>query len=366
MMNGCSIGMTDEEKAAREEAVRLEQEKQEEAATGLKRLTSANLDEIEKEFKNFVEGLQEEDTAKVAKVLDVPNIFGDNSLYGWALSNAFDKLIDNQLSDIRIKTERDKTTAIITVFIGENITEPYTTFFAEYHNKGWNIRPQTGLVNGYTFEAPSKKISCNGTSLSEYAVSVEDGGRKWYFELPLAPEIENSAEYTIETDLGEYSAQMYNVKNGRYLLAHLTEEQRRDFEDIALTSIRSAYELLKNNCSADELSTVLINENALMACFPANEATNKEYHKNLESIIGVELYEDDVQTGFPTEYTYRLSGDAGFTMNIKLKVITTTGESRQKVTVIMQNLNDSWKIVSMTGKRNNNPFTDFRVYNPEW
>ena len=78
------------------------------------------------------------------------------------------------------------------------------------------------------------------------------------------------------------------------------------------------------------------------------------------------MSEDDVQTGWPAAFTYRLAGEDAVIMNVKLCIGTSLGDSRKKATITMQNFDGVWKIVNITTKSGENPFVDFSTYNPAW
>ena len=73
---------------------------------------------------------------------------------------------------------------------------------------------------------------------------------------------------------------------------------------------------------------------------------------------------DDTLEGYPDAYTYRLSGNDGVVMNVKLKVTTTNGDALMKASIGMRLINGAWKIVSIDSSKD--IFTELSVLDPEW
>lgn len=361
-LSGCGYEPTEEELLAQ----KLEAMASEEASTGMKRLTSVNLEDCEVVLQQFVEGLQQEDAEKVAASVGSPNVFEEGDLYGWILTNGFEALKNTAMDDIKIKTTKNGATAQLMVYINTSDDEAAIPYVSSYEDGHWLLEPPSGVVTDFTFTAPTKQAFCRDVALSEYATSADVNGYSWTFVVPHMIEVENSSAFTIKSNLGEFAAKMYLIRDTHTLVACLTEEQKGQFEEIATQAFQGVFDMLKNGAQTAEVANLLLAENTLLACFPSGEERIAEYNKELETVTSVTMMQDDAQNGYPAEYTYRLSGEDGITMDVKLRISTTLGDSRKKASITMQNFDGSWKIVSVSCKDNSNPFVDFETYNPAW
>ena len=82
------------------------------------------------------------------------------------------------------------------------------------------------------------------------------------------------------------------------------------------------------------------------------------------SVTNVTVTADDTLEGYPDAYTYRLSGNDGVIMDVKLKVTTTNGDARMKAAVTLRLINGAWKVVSIDSAKD--IFTELSVLDPEW
>lgn len=218
----------------------------------------------------------------------------------------------------------------------------------------------------FTFTAPTKHVSVKGMSLEQYVKSAGDNSYSWTFVIPHMAMLTDSTTYEVTSNLGTFEAKMYTVRDENMLLANMTDEQKKEFEGYATTAFNNIFSMLKAGASVTEVSGTLLSENLLMACFPSGEDKLNAYKESLATVGDVSMFADDVQNGYPEAYTYRLSGEDAVTMNVKLRTSTSTGDSRKKATIIMQNFDGVWKIINVTTKDNSNPFIHFETYNPAW
>lgn len=142
---GCSTQAepTPEELAASNSAMLLE----EEASTGIKRLTSQNLEEYEKPVLDFVSSIKAKDPQAMANVLGAPNTFGDN-LPSWIIVNDYEIYDASDLESIRIKTAKSGSSATITVTVGDTeAAESGSREFTSVYTEGkWILTPPSGVV----------------------------------------------------------------------------------------------------------------------------------------------------------------------------------------------------------------------------
>lgn len=362
---GC--GVSEEEKAAQAEEAAKAAVLQEEQDTGMKRLTSERLEGAELVFQSFVNGIKNDDPQAVADAVGAPNIFSDDRLYGWVLSNNYEPLKNTAPNDIRVKTEKQGNTVSMSVLVNTDDVKKASTYTASYENGSWVLMPPSGLEENYQFSAPTKQISCNDISFSDYVVAAGDNSYSWTYTVPRMLILEESPTYTIKSNLGTFDAKMYETDKGNIVLANMTADQKGEFEKYATDAMNSVFDMLKQGASADELSRILLSEKVISDCFKDNnEDAKAAYAEKLTTVGTVSLSEDDVQTGWPAAYTYRLAGDDAVIMNVKLCISTSLGESRKKATITMQNFDGVWKIVNITTKSGENPFVEFSTYNPAW
>lgn len=363
MLAGC--GMSKEDKAAKAAADAAAAELQEEQSTGIKRLTSENLDDSEKAFYDFVTALRNDDAQAVADVLGAPNIFPESYLYSWTLTNGYEPLKETDLSNIKVKSTKSGNTAELDVYMDSDT--PTDTYTSTYEGGRWVLTPPAGVASDFEFSAPTKSVECNGISFEDYIVSANDNSYSWNYSVPHMMVLEDSPTYNITSNLGSFDGAMYTVDGKNVILADMTTKQKETFEAAAVDVFTSIFDMLKADASSDELSRILLSEKTIKDCYTfKDEAAQAEYIEKLATVTGVTISEDDVQTGWPAAYTYCLSGEDAVTMNVKLCIGTTLGDSRKKATIVMQNFDGVWKLVSVTTKSGENPFVEFNTYNPAW
>lgn len=368
LFTGCSFSEKSPEEAEQE---RLETIAQEEAETGLKRLDSPNLTDYEIPLQMLVQGVQENDSAKICEAVGSPHVLADNDIYGWILQNGYDYIQEIESNALRIKSTKENATATIRLFRPDedpNNEENGQLFSCLYENGKWIVVPASGIAESFTFTSPSKEVNCGEISLEEYAVSVDDYG-KWSFKIPRMVVTDAMENFKLSTDLGEFDAVM--VSNAGYstipeLIADMSEEQKNEYTAVAQTVLQSVFDMLKNGASKNELSSVLVSEQIIAECYPQEETEKTALAENLATVTGVEVYPGNPINQYPDAYTYRVYRDNGIQMDLKLRILTTEGECRTFATVTMQLLNGDWKISDVICTDDKNPFTEFSVYNPVW
>lgn len=127
------------------------------------------------------------------------------------------------------------------------------------------------------------------------------------------------------------------------MLAVFTGEQKSSFEQAAKKACESVFEMMKNGVTASDLSSVLLAESIVSKCAPTDEEQAAAVLAAAQEVTGVEIYEDDVATNYPVEYTYRLYGEDGIQMNVKCKVSTSLGDARKKAVITLRAVEGSWK-----------------------
>ncbi len=362
IMAGCSSKLTEEEQAAKDEAAAMAAAAEEEAETGIRRLTSPNLESYEIVLRDFVAGLQAMDTAMVAKTLGVPDVFGDG-LYGWVIANGYESIAATHPHNIKVYPQKEDNKVRLDVEINGGSKVRY---YAVFEGSGWYLAPPAGVTDKFTFSAATRRVSCGDMSLSEYAISANENGTLWSFSVPRMPIMDVYPAFTVDSNLGSYNSTMYETNSGFMLLADFSAEQETEQNAILEGALNSVYALLKAGASETEVAQLLLQESLVKACFPKNEDDRAAYLESVNTVNSVTVYRDDMQKGYPDAYTYRLAGEDGDYMSVKLLISTTAGDSRQKATILVQNHSGTWKVVSVTMQRGGNPFTNFSIYDPAW
>lgn len=362
---GC--GMSEEEKAAKAEQDAKAAVLQEEQDTGMKRLTSENLEGAELVVLSFVNGIKSEDTQAISDAVGAPNIFPDNYLYSWMLTNNYENLKDTDLNDIKVKTEKQGNSVSMEVLVNTDDEKNADTYTASYENGGWILLPPSGVAQDFQFTAPTKQVSCGDISFADYVVSAGDNSYSWTYSVPHMLVLEESPVYTIKSNLGTFEGKMYTADKGNIILANMSADQKSQFEGYATDAMNSVFDMLKQGATSDEMSRIILSEKIISECYKSrNEEESAAYAEKLNTVTSVSMSEDDVQTGWPAAYTYRLAGEDAVIMNVKLCIGTSLGDSRKKAAITMQNFDGVWKIVNITTKSGENPFVDFSTYNPAW
>ena len=68
------------------------------------------------------------------------------------------------------------------------------------------------------------------------------------------------------------------------------------------------------------------------------------------SVTNVSVTPDDTLEGYPDAYTYRLDGNDGIVMDVKIKVSTTNGDARVKATINMRRILTGMNILPASQK----------------
>ena len=352
----------------------------EENKTGLKRLISNNLTEYEQPVHDFIEGLQDGDAEKTATALGVPNTFGEK-LQDWVVVNDFETFQKTDMTNICLNSAKEGSKAAINVFMKtpEEVTadtSPDYTLTAEYTNGAWVLNPPTGILTDYSFTVPNNKVSFQGTDLSSYTAKNAETG-VWTVTLPRALDLDSDAAYVISTDMGDFNGRVYQVaadgNKNQMLLADIDSDTRDAYQSKLSAVMKEVYRLLSIGAGESDFSNVLLDSNEISNCVPEPvdsdddvEAIQANADKKAlgASVTSITVAPDDTIEGYPDAYTYRLDGNDGVKMNVKLKVSTTNGDAHMKATIGMRIINGAWKIVSIDSKRD--IFTGLSVLDPEW
>lgn len=350
------------------EQQRLEVELEEEKSTKLKKLTSENLSDAEKSFKNFVQAIKNQDAQAISDALGILNLFTDQSLTDWIVANDFDLFYGiDDLSQVQIRSEKEGSiTEISTWFNGETNAQP-KKYKMQFVDGAWILIPKTGILENYTFKSPVKNLLCNDISFEKYVVSLDETGYMYNFEIPRFPILSQSPIFYIETEIGQFSGQLFDSKEGALVISTFDADQKKYLEVCLTKTFNTAFELLKSGATQNDLTQAILSERIIKECFPEKDDNAIAYKEKIAQVQSVEVYEGDIQVGYPNNYIYRLVSENAVQMNIKLAINTSLGQSRQKLTVVMQKFADDWKIIDITAKNKPaNPFVNFESYNPEW
>lgn len=363
LFSGCGKQMTPEEEAASQEAAISQQLQDEENKTGLKRLISNNLTEYEQPVHDFIEGLQDGDAEKTATALGVPNTFGEK-LQDWVVVNDFETFQKTDMTNICLNSAKEGSKAAINVFMKapEEVTadtSPDYTLTAEYTNGAWVLNPPTGILTDYSFTVPNNKVSFQGTDLSSYTAKNAETG-VWTVTLPRALDLDSDAAYVISTDMGDFNGRVYQAaadgNKNQMLLADIDSDTRDAYQSKLSAVMKEVYRLLSIGAGESDFSNVLLDSNEISNCVPEPvdsdddvEAIQANADKKAlgASVTSITVAPDDTIEGYPDAYTYRLDGNDGVKMNVKLKVSTTNGDAHMKATIGMRIINGAWKIVSI-------------------
>lgn len=157
------------------------------------------------------------------------------------------------------------------------------------------------------------------------------------------------------------------------LLADIDADTQAGYQSKMEAVLKETYRLLSIGASEIDFSNVLLDSSEIEKCVPAtlkNEDDVETADENARktaigaSVTNVTVTPDDTLEGYPDAYTYRLSGNDGVVMNVKLKVTTTNGDARMKASIGMRLINGAWKIVSIDSSKD--IFTELSVLDPEW
>lgn len=232
------------------------------------------------------------------------------------------------------------------------------------------------ILTDYSFTVPNNKVSFQGTDLSSYTAKNAETG-VWTVTLPRALDLDSDAAYVISTDMGDFNGRVYQVaadgNKKQMLLADIDSDTRDAYQSKLSAVMKEVYRLLSIGAGESDFSNVLLDSNEISNCVPEPvdsdddvEAIQANADKKAlgASVTSITVTPDDTIEGYPDAYTYRLDGNDGVKMNVKLKVSTTNGDAHMKATIGMRIINGAWKIVSIDSKRD--IFTGLSVLDPEW
>ena len=357
-----------------------QQLQEEETQTGLKRLISNNLTEYEQPFYDFVDSLQKGDAAAAAKALGVPNTFGDK-LQSWVIVNNYETFQKAEMKSICLNSAKDGASAVLNIYMKSpkdvtTDTQPDYTMNVDYVNGAWALTPPTGVIKDYAFSAPTNKVTFEGTDLSSYAAKSAATG-EWMVTLPRALDLESNSTYVITNDMGDYNGHVYDVTSDgtvkHILLADLDVDTKATYQAKLEAVLKESYRLLSIGAGETDFSNVLLDSNEIAKCVPTpleneDDVTTAEENARKKaigaSVTNVSVTPDDTLEGYPDAYTYRLDGNDGIVMDVKIKVSTTNGDARVKATINMRLINGAWKVVSIDSSKD--IFTELSVLDPEW
>ena len=357
-----------------------QQLQEEETQTGLKRLISNNLTEYEQPFYDFVDSLQKGDAAAAAKALGVPNTFGDK-LQSWVIVNNYETFQKAEMKSICLNSAKDGASAVLNIYMKSpkdvtTDTQPDYTMNVDYLNGAWALTPPTGVIKDYAFSAPTNKVTFEGTDLSSYAAKSAATG-EWMVTLPRALDLESNSTYVITNDMGDYNGHVYDVTSdgtvNHILLADLDVDTKATYQAKLEAVLKESYRLLSIGAGETDFSNVLLDSNEIAKCVPTpleneDDVTTAEENARKKaigaSVTNVSVTPDDTLEGYPDAYTYRLDGNDGIVMDVKIKVSTTNGDARVKATINMRLINGAWKVVSIDSSKD--IFTELSVLDPEW
>lgn len=354
------------------EQERLEIIAQEEAETGLKRLDSPNFTDYEIPLQMLVQGIKEGDGKKICKAVGSPYVLADDDIYGWVLQSGLDYIQQMEASELRMKSDKENATATITIYEPDDNpknAESGHLFTVVYESGEWILSLDSGVVNSYAFTSPSKEVSCGDASLRQYATSVDAQGN-WSFRIPHMIVTDTMENFKLSTQLGEFDAMIVTSPNGYTtipeLIVEMNQQQKTEYATVAQQAFQKVFDLLKAGADKTQLSSALVSERMIRECFPASDAEKAALAEKLATVTGVEVYPGDPTNQYPDAYVYRVNKDNGVELDVKLRILTDTGECRKVATVVLQLLNNEWRISDVRCADGRNPFTSFSVYDPEW
>lgn len=177
--------------------------------------------------------------------------------------------------------------------------------------------------------------------------------------------------------MGDYNGHVYDVTSdgtvNHILLADLDVDTKATYQAKLEAVLKESYRLLSIGAGETDFSNVLLDSNEIAKCVPTpleneDDVTTAEENARKKaigaSVTNVSVTPDDTLEGYPDAYTYRLDGDDGIVMDVKIKVSTTNGDARVKATINMRLINGAWKVVSIDSSKD--IFTELSVLDPEW
>ena len=177
--------------------------------------------------------------------------------------------------------------------------------------------------------------------------------------------------------MGNYNGHVYDVTSdgtvNHILLADLDVDTKATYQAKLEAVLKESYRLLSIGAGETDFSNVLLDSNEIAKCVPTpleneDDVTTAEENARKKaigaSVTNVSVTPDDTLEGYPDAYTYRLDGNDGIVMDVKIKVSTTNGDARVKATINMRLINGAWKVVSIDSSKD--IFTELSVLDPEW
>lgn len=317
---------------------------------------------------------------RLAKALGVPNTFGDK-LQSWVIVNNYETFQKAEMKSICLNSAKDGASAVLNIYMKSpkdvtTDTQPDYTMNVDYVNGAWALTPPTGVIKDYAFSAPTNKVTFEGTDLSSYAAKSAATG-EWMVTLPRALDLESNSTYVITNDMGDYNGHVYDVTSdgtvNHILLADLDVDTKATYQAKLEAVLKESYRLLSIGAGETDFSNVLLDSNEIAKCVPTpleneDDVTTAEENARKKaigaSVTNVSVTPDDTLEGYPDAYTYRLDGNDGIVMDVKIKVSTTNGDARVKATINMRLINGAWKVVSIDSSKD--IFTELSVLDPEW
>ena len=323
-----------------------------------------------------MDSLQKGDAAAAAKALGVPNTFGDK-LQSWVIVNNYETFQKAEMKSICLNSAKDGASAVLNIYMKspEDVTtdtQPDYTMNVDYVNGAWALTPPTGVIKDYAFSAPTNKVTFEGTDLSSYAAKSAATG-EWMVTLPRALDLESNSTYVITNDMGDYNGHVYDVTSdgtvNHILLADLDVDTKATYQAKLEAVLKESYRLLSIGAGETDFSNVLLDSNEIAKCVPTpleneDDVTTAEENARKKAIGASVTNVSDTLEGYPDAYTYRLDGNDGIVMDVKIKVSTTNGDARVKATINMRLINGAWKVVSIDSSKD--IFTELSVLDPEW
>ena len=285
------------------------------------------------------------------------------------------------MKSICLNSAKDGASAVLNIYMKSpkdvtTDTQPDYTMNVDYVNGAWALTPPTGVIKDYEFSAPTNKVTFEGTDLSSYAAKSAATG-EWMVTLPRALDLESNSTYVITNDMGDYNGHVYDVTSDgtvkHILLADLDVDTKATYQAKLEAVLKESYRLLSIGAGETDFSNVLLDSNEIAKCVPTpleneDDVTTAEENARKKaigaSVTNVSVTPDDTLEGYPDAYTYRLDGNDGIVMDVKIKVSTTNGDARVKATINMRLINGAWKVVSIDSSKD--IFTELSVLDPEW
>ena len=273
-----------------------------------------------------------------------------------------------EMKSICLNSAKDGASAVLNIYMKSpkdvtTDTQPDYTMNVDYVNGAWALTPPTGVIKDYEFSAPTNKVTFEGTDLSSYAAKSAATG-EWMVTLPRALDLESNSTYVITNDMGDYNGHVYDVTSDgtvkHILLADLDVDTKATYQAKLEAVLKESYRLLSIVAGETDFSNVLLDSNEIAKCVPTpleneDDVTTAEENARKKaigaSVTNVSVTPDDTLEGYPDAYTYRLDGNDGIVMDVKIKVSTTNGDARVKATINMRLINGAWKVVSIDSSK---------------